>query len=194
MRTYSPTTMAGTAAALAMAASQIPGLTPFQASLLTLASAVAIGLLGRCSSDCPAKCPGSDAQGRRLPSPQLYLPLPPLVVAAGVSCALLLFAGCTIANRSVTTSFAPSPDGSTNRLVSMTQSSSVRTVLTTVSGFTDSVSAAGASHTAIGNYSGDVNMANAIFTGLRSTIGAVVLASGNTNLLGNTNLMSVLGP
>lgn len=95
--------------------------------------------------------------------------------------AVLACAGCTIASR-----VSVAKDGTQT-------TSKISTFLTTASGFQDSVTTPDGvvSSTSLANYSGDVQMANALFAGMNS-LGAKFLLMGNTNLLNNTNLLAIL--
>lgn len=92
----SRTTQAGRVAAVFLASSQTPGLPEWAHIALVCLGAVAVAVLGHYACDCPANCPGTDADGNpRTPDRQIRLPIAglPVLVAS-----LLLTQGCTAPN------------------------------------------------------------------------------------------------
>lgn len=98
MKRFSPTTTAGTVAALALMAAQAPGLPQKLEIAFSVVGYLALGILGRYAQDCPPLCPGTDEAGRPN-TPDHQKKRPPFVllpVAAAIT--VLFLVGCIAAN------------------------------------------------------------------------------------------------
>lgn len=90
------TTLSGAFAAGCLAATQVPDLPPWLGVCFRLGAAIGVASLGWHATDCPANCPGSDDQGRRLPLPERW---PSLLLSFALLVPLgAVLLGCTAPN------------------------------------------------------------------------------------------------
>jgi hypothetical protein len=92
----SKTTLAGGTAAVALTVTALTGDTSHTHLAAELVGAVALAFLGRHAADCPANCPGTDAN--RKPRPWQRDLFNALAVVVVTSALVLIFSGCTTAN------------------------------------------------------------------------------------------------
>jgi hypothetical protein len=92
----SRTTLTGTLSAVCFAAALAPGLPTVAATTFSLCGCVCLAFFGSVSSDCPANCPGTDADGK--PSRQPKLPLILLAIVGPFLLLALLCNGCVTRN------------------------------------------------------------------------------------------------
>jgi hypothetical protein len=98
MKRLSPTTTAGTVAALTLMAAQAPGIPHKLEIAFSVVGAIALGILGRYAQDCPPLCPGTDEAGRpNTPDHQKKRP-PFILLPAAAAITVIFLIGCIAAN------------------------------------------------------------------------------------------------
>lgn len=98
MKTFSRTTTAGSMAALTLSAAQCPGLPKWLEVFLTILAAASLALLGRNAADCPANCPGTDANGRPHPPNRSFGPFAAGLLGLALLVVTAHLVGCVTAN------------------------------------------------------------------------------------------------